>query len=1507
MKKGRLGSGLKGVGALLVLPLLILLLSGMHVLATDAGGGADTGQTPAIIAFAPLAPEVAQQSATAQTPPEELPLPPTLGAQLAGQEDFTQIAVESWQSAPAYTGEIGAYVFTPVVGYTLAENVALPTIQMEITAAQVGISGFAPTNMNFNSTNISRIDADITLDTTLDSDVDADALMIEIDAALAYAQQNPGTAVTITLLADANLVQQDAGVLLLKPGSGQADIDMVITSQGGQFTLKTNTAMFGVGMGVDLTLENIILDGTDSSGNTRFGALFNVFDGSSLTMEADSQIINARNDVTVGGAIYCGIGATANLKGAISDSQAPKGGAVYNLGEVNIDSTAGFTDNSATQDGGAIYNAVLAQGQNQPVDQLFTYHFGLGAAAADVTGNLQTVSTAAGASFSSNSAANGGAIYNAATADLKFLSFSGDSATKGGAIYNAQDATMTLGVQTDSSANVDFSSCTADYGGAVYNSYGRLSMYYGGIDQCTAAVDGGGIYYENTASDYQGTLSISGFLVQLYRTEITDCTAVRNGGGLYLGAVAQLQSYTAVTSCQAGGKGQGVYCEQRIYLGSGAVEIDGLYMAGETNEGKLAQQAMILVDKLFNDNEQSAITLEGAAILEKKLAGASQAPIPLILIDFARDSSGNFTFTDTGQELRRLCLAFGQTEGLVATNAEQRTRIAIPSLAGFSQTLDGLSDNPGGARADYPYVLLTPRQYGISYAEVDGVDMSSYPTSYYYHSGTEVKDAPEELSNKRGYIPHGWKIDGTTTTFTGAVPLEQTGDITLIPDIRIATYTIDFVDVTPDEKAALPTTYTVETAVTVPALADRPGQTFLGWSAGSDDTPSGTYSIALGSIGNLQLKANWGNKFFNISYIGLAPEEAARNINPSTYEYSVGVPVLQQLPQVEGARLFTGWFTQAEGGQAVTFIDDAQVGDVQVYAQFLDESIEAYPIFWDNAFWDDAEYPDYKRPANLQTYYIKGEAGQITLPILPRPSEVYESGYWLVDGAGQKGLWYSEFQDFAAANEVTGTLRFTAKYKDFIPLTVIIKDGAPKVEDTWTDHPGIGNENKTRDEDRDIEVPEEQIRVVRLDWTAQEVKDFDALNAFYMNKYVPKSFDVRKYWFSTGMQESINIQSIKLEHLDDQLLDYYAPIYQFDPIHDAYYDGMVTRFMHPTGMPDQIQREVMYYRYKHLYEENTWNFPGSPTYRPRDKDTMNDWYYYAYLRNGSAYVTPRIGDYTPEIPESYALRRYDYYLYTSSTYPVTAAMQDRARGMGNYWSGANQSFIPSNTTGYAGVFGMAGVAPTGATGAAMPTGVAGQSSADIPALNAQLEAALDAIAFENAIADVEKFQLPPDDSAYNEMTGKQYLVFDESILSQLKPGENTLVFTHGGKKRYVTFEYEEALARGNDPLYGEVSDVLDRFSMDQVEFEIELEEYFRAYENTPAYQAGLQQVEKLEAAIAIAKGGAGQNNSSPQTGDVAQQPMWFTLCAAAFAGMGIATVMHRHASAGKRGRRNKRN
>ncbi|KZX14917.1 putative outer membrane protein PmpI precursor [Methanobrevibacter cuticularis] len=179
--------------------------------------------------------------------------------------------------------------------------------------------------------------------------------------------------------------------------------------------------------------------------------------GGSIYSIANLNVTNSvfkENNATNGGAIRST--SVINIRGSVFDlNKASNGGAIYSTNTLNMVNN-NFTNNKATNNGGGIYtDNVLAISGSSFVNNVATNNGG----GISVLSTSRT--TIASTKFTSNSAKNGGGVYNNAPLAISNSYFNSNKANaNGGAIYANKNLNISGGSLTSNSAG---------YGSGIYN------------------------------------------------------------------------------------------------------------------------------------------------------------------------------------------------------------------------------------------------------------------------------------------------------------------------------------------------------------------------------------------------------------------------------------------------------------------------------------------------------------------------------------------------------------------------------------------------------------------------------------------------------------------------------------------------------------------------------------------------------------------------------------------------------------------------------------------------------------------------------------------------------------------------------------------------------------------------------------------------------------------------------------------------------------------------------
>ena len=235
----------------------------------------------------------------------------------------------------------------------------------------------------------------------------------------------------------------------------------------------TSNRAGGRGGAIVNTLSSLIITGSyfisNAAGAGFGGALYH-----SNGVISFSNNTFSRNTAPMGGAgIYVEIIGTSKIdKNIFTYNKAARGSALYDFNGILNVTNSNFSDNSASANGGAVYNDNTGLGN-----------------ARDTTLNFSKCI------FHGNTATQfGGALYNGGTINLSYCTLTNNIATngRGGAIANAQ------GIITMNHSTVCYNSGKIN-GGVIYSNYGHVSLTYNTFHANTGAgvnpYQTKGIYY----------------------------------------------------------------------------------------------------------------------------------------------------------------------------------------------------------------------------------------------------------------------------------------------------------------------------------------------------------------------------------------------------------------------------------------------------------------------------------------------------------------------------------------------------------------------------------------------------------------------------------------------------------------------------------------------------------------------------------------------------------------------------------------------------------------------------------------------------------------------------------------------------------------------------------------------------------------------------------------------------------------------------------------------------
>ncbi|MDR0493431.1 MAG: InlB B-repeat-containing protein [Nitrososphaerota archaeon] len=535
----------------------------------------------------------------------------------------------------------------------------------------------------------------------------------------------------------------------------------------------------------------------------------------------------------------------------------------------------------------------------------------------------------------------GGVFLSASSFSLFDGRISGNTATSGdgGGVYNWQgNFTMLDGIV---SHNV------AQYGGGVLNDDGNFTMSGGLLSDNRANNSGGGIYNVGNFTIFDGMIFgnvarvgggvfLDGCSLSLFNGMISNNTADYGGGVVIYGGSFGL--FDGVISNNTADYGGGIYIRvgnfdmfNGVISNNGADNGGGIYLASG------------FVD-LFG-----GIILENIAINDG--GGVWVAP----------------------EDLDKLCVyddvVFSNNSASMAyERAPEHDQIYYAQIGTNVTWTASFVQGYNNYDISYVYIPSAPSYYVTvlnSYAETSG-------TGYYSEADGVTVDAGTRL----GYTFIGWTVNEgnivlSNETSTGFIMPASEVVVTANWEI-LSEYSIGYVLDGGSDPSNNPLVYTVADLPLSIVKPFKANYTFLGWTveydSGTSVTVEGSFTIPVGTIGNLVLSANWAElSLYDITYTLEGGKNAADN--PSTYTVDA-LPISIANPTKEGF-VFMGW--------TIVFFDGNQPDIVvpTINCSLLEGTTGSVGL---TAVWepilDEPFFRDYTRAYETFSSYYDTETGQ---------------------------------------------------------------------------------------------------------------------------------------------------------------------------------------------------------------------------------------------------------------------------------------------------------------------------------------------------------------------------------------------------------------------------------------------------------------------------------------------------------------------------------------------------
>jgi len=321
------------------------------------------------------------------------------------------------------------------------------------------------------------------------------------------------------------------------------------------------------------------------------------------------------------------------------------------------------------------------------------------------------------------------------------------------------------------------------------------------------------------------------------------------------------------------------------------------------------------------------------------------------------------------------------------TTSTFTTGTKVTTFGGNANTLDDVK----------VYAKWTGNTYTITFNSLGGTTVNE---GEYQVKETDSTEITLNVITRAGYTFAGWIFaDGgnttpasTISTFVNAttaqtltIPADAYGNIVIN-----ATWTLNIYEITYEinngtwnSGYTAPTTFTVETAVTLPTANDisRTGYTFAGWYTAATN---GNKVTQVGGnteiIKSLTIYAHWTPDTYTVTF-----DANGGTVDPASATFTVEQAATLPTPTRDGYT-FAGWYTAATNGNKVTQVggNTDNLDDVTVYAQWTaniyEVELQAYVKYGTGSV--DPNYPPLNLvsggTADYGTWFMSSNGGDFT-------------------------------------------------------------------------------------------------------------------------------------------------------------------------------------------------------------------------------------------------------------------------------------------------------------------------------------------------------------------------------------------------------------------------------------------------------------------------------------------------------------------------------------------------
>ncbi|MBQ0064830.1 MAG: InlB B-repeat-containing protein, partial [Firmicutes bacterium] len=221
------------------------------------------------------------------------------------------------------------------------------------------------------------------------------------------------------------------------------------------------------------------------------------------------------------------------------------------------------------------------------------------------------------------------------------------------------------------------------------------------------------------------------------------------------------------------------------------------------------------------------------------------------------------------------------------------------------------------------FAKWTPMEYPISYVLNGGTNSEENPKTY-----NTTQDVSLQEPVKKGYTFNGWYTTSTFKEKKEEIKPGEMGNKKFYAKWILDTYSISYETYDGVNPSTNPKKYNVNTAYTLKAPTKQ-GYKFMGWYTEPEFVNKIT-AIKKGTVGDLQLYANWILTPYQITYVLGGGKNSANNPD----QYNKSQHILLEDPTKNGYT-FDGWYTNSTFKTANNEIVEGSTGVKKFYAKWI--------------------------------------------------------------------------------------------------------------------------------------------------------------------------------------------------------------------------------------------------------------------------------------------------------------------------------------------------------------------------------------------------------------------------------------------------------------------------------------------------------------------------------------------------------------------------------------------